>query len=244
MSRRYDLRDILRYVNFVEKYVQQTTTGGDTTTNANALIDATTVTVASPTNFAANDPIFLIGPNQQIELNAIASIATNTFTLAYPLSKAFASGGRVVEAQKIDLGPVDESGVTLTGSGQIQDILAATSRLPIASFFNNGQLGGSFNLRGFNIPNLQTVFGIPEKVQGTGATATPFRAMLSGQDMGTEGLLAFRARAIMGDALTQALVDFCGVTAAPNVNTQLGGTNPATLGVQFRCQTVVPTIWT
>lgn len=244
MSRRYDLRDILRYVNFVDKFVLQTGTIGDSTTNASAAISATSVTVTSATNFTANDPVFLVGANQQIELNAISSISVNTLTLAYPLSKAFATGTRVVEAQRIDLGPVDESGVTLTGSGQIQDILAATSRLPIASFFNGGQLGGSFNLRGFNIPNLQTVFGIPESVQGTGVAATPFRAMLSGADMGTEGLLAFRARAIMGDALTQAFVDFCGVTAAPNVNTQLGGTNPATLGVQFRAQTVIPTIWT
>jgi hypothetical protein len=242
-----DDRDIAKYINSVEKFWLASGTRGDTTVATEA-VDAADVVVkvAAITNFAASDPIFITNALGDFELNALDSgtPAGTELDLAFPAALPFAIGSRVVEAQSVDLGALDESGIALTGSAQIQDVLAATSRLPIASWINNGQLGGSFNLRNMNGLNLQTVFGVPESSQGAGTLVSPHRTAISGRMIGTEGLLCFRGRGVMADGLTNFMLDFCGVTPAPNVNSQFGGTNPAVLGVQFRCKTIILTKWT
>lgn len=71
--------------------------GGNTTLNGATVVGATTIVVASATNFAINDYV-RIGPagNSQ-EHRKITNIAGTTFTLDYALGLAHASGGAVVE---------------------------------------------------------------------------------------------------------------------------------------------------
>jgi hypothetical protein len=98
-------------------------------------------------------------------------------------------------------------------------------------------------LLGFNIENLQTVFGIPESVGGAGTLVNPTRGFISGQKMGTESLTCLRGVGIMADGLTNIMVDFNNVTVVPQVNSQLGGTNPAGLGLSWRCTSMGIRLW-
>ena len=243
MARQYSIAEILDQLTSVEKVFKAAGTPGDTLTTAILAEDAATATVGAITNFTANDLIALIGKGGY-ELNGIGSAPSGTsIPLLYPAAIAQPIGARVLEMQAVDLGHTDTGGVTMTGASNATPIEAATANIPIAYRVRGGSLGGSLNLRGFNTLNLQTVFGIPEKLRGSGTAAAPWVAAITRQNVATDSLLTFRARGLMNDGETNAIVDFCGARPAPNVNATLGGSDPTVLGVQFNCTEIIVRIW-
>lgn len=241
--RTYSISEILDQLTSVEKVFKAAGTIGDTLTTALLAEDATSATVNAITNFSDADLIAIIGKGG-FELNAVdGAPAGSALDLKYPAAIAQAIGARVLEMQSVDLGHVDTGGITMTGSANSTPIEASTAQVPIGYRVRGGSLGGSFNLHGFGTLNVQTVFGIPESLRGSGTEAAPHVAAITRQNVATDSLLCFRARALMNDGETNALVDFCGVRPAPNVNTALGGTGGTVLGVQFNCTEIIIRIW-
>lgn len=241
MPRSNDGNEVFKYLTDMYKFVIASGSHGDTTTSSPTIKTAEVIDLTATTNFSANDYVFIIG-SSAAEINALSGApATSDSGLALPTSQAFETGARVVEATRINLGHLDEAGVTLTGALPLNPVNAATSRVPITYIPGQGSLGGSFNLRGWNNLNLQTVFGIPEAEAGTGAADDPYTAVISTTNIGTESTLAFRAVGVLIDGRI-ATVDFMGVVPAVNANIQVGGQQPATLAVPFNCTAIISRI--
>lgn len=241
-DRTYDIKELVRLISQLQLFTIPSTTHGDTTIATSPVTQgAATVTVAAATNFIDQDYALLIGQGGEADLLQVSGAPVGTtITLAQKSAIAAAVGSRFVEMSAVDLGHLDESGITMTGSANIVDIPASTSKLPLASYLSTGTLGGSANLRGFNVANMQAVFGIAENVLGTGSTTDPFTAPISGLKMGSQSVAVLRGKGTMVDGVSTFWLDFVQATIAPSLNTQVGGTNPATLGLQFRCTAIVP----
>lgn len=234
--------EVLTRVTAVYKLIIQPTSPFDQTTSS-ALVKgtSTTVTVGATTNATAGDIVAVVGSGG----TELLKIGTPATTMPLSLKPAFAhnSGARLVEMQLIDLGHIDESAVSFTSSLDVTPVNAATSRIPLAYIYGQGKLGLSFNLRGFNNPNIATIMGQDEAEFGTGTSADPFSDGFSGTTIGTHGLQCYRVLCLLSDGRTVQL-DFNGSTVAPNTNTQVGGGSGAALGLSLECTNFVPRIWT
>lgn len=236
--------ELFQRLTSIEKFVLASPAPiGDTTTSALVAAAALNLPLTAFTNFANGDPLFIIGSGG-FELNAINGTPAAITPLAFPLALAQAAGARVAEARRIDLGHLDENGVTMNGSLTLTPVNAATSRVAIASIAGQGTLGGSFNLRGYNNLNLQTVFGATEGEAGTGTATDPHTAVIDQNTVGSQNsLLVFRARGLRNDG-SVVQTDFVQCTPSVNAQVQMGGTNPAVLGVAFNCTGIIQRIWT
>ena len=251
-SRRYDTRELLTQLDALEKTVVTPAAGsrGDVVVATTALVPGaanvvTNVASGDYSKFAVGTPLFIVGSGGVVELNAVKTQPTSgTIALQFPSVIDAPLGARVVTGVTAQLGEIGEGGVTITGSATQNDIKSSTSRLPLASTITDGKLGFLCELMGFNIENLQTVFGIPEGAQGAGTLASPFATAIIGRLLGSEGLCAYRARGLMKDGLTQYYLDFVNASVVPNVNSAFGGATAATLGLSGSCTTLVPRIWT
>ena len=241
MPRRNNGLEVFSRVVSIEKYALATTAVGDQLTTAAAAAGGSAVTVGAITGFAANDPVFLVGSGG-FELNAVGTPAVN-MPLLYKLAFAHAAGARLVEAQRLDLGHLDEGGVTFGGSVQLNPVNAATSRVPIAYVAGAGELTANFNLRGYNNLNLATIFGLDEAETGAGTAADPYQLGISGATIGAHGLQAYRVRGLLADGVTNVMLDFCGATVQVNANVQLGGGNGAALGMAIKYSNLIQRIW-
>ena len=243
MPRRNNGLEVFSRLVSIEKFtLVPSGTPGDTVTTAPIAAGAGTAALTAQTNFSLNDPVFIIGSGG-FELNAIKGPLAASMPLAYKTAFAHAVGARVVEARRIDLGHLDESGVTFGGSVQLNPVNASTSKVPIAYIAGAGDLTASFNLRGYNNLNLQTIFGIDEEEAGTGTADDPYQVGLSGESIGTHGLQAYRVRGVLTDGVTNVIVDFCGAQVQVNANVALGGQGGAALGVSIKYSNLIQRIW-
>lgn len=234
--------EVFTRLTSMTKYILQATTPFDQNSNASAAAGASVISVPATTNATNGDPLFIVGSGG-FELNAVNGAPATSMPLKYKLAFAQASGARVVEAAAIDLGHLDESGVTFGGSLELTPVNASTSTVPLAYIRGQGELTAQFNVRGFNNLNLQTVFGIDEGETGAGTSADPYQAGFSGSTIGTHGLQAYRLVGVLADART-AQLDFCGATVQVNASMQLGAGSGAALGVTIKYTNLVSRIWT
>lgn len=216
------------------------------TTSTGAIAKAASaLTLASAVGFADEDDI-LVASEAGAELLHVSALAGAAVTSATPAAIAHPSTSpiQIYKALSADLGHLDENGVQMTGAMQLQPVNASTSKVAIAYIAQAGTLGGNFSLRGYNNPNLATVFGMPEPSEAgqTGTEANPYALAITERGIGTASLLCFRGRGVLIDG-SIVEVDFVNCRPSVNANVQLGGNNPATLGVAFNCTAIVSKIW-
>jgi hypothetical protein len=176
-------------------YVVRDSTGtfGSTTVSPAALAKgATSINIASGTNFANGD-VIRIGSGDEMELCRVtAGGGTTTLTVANPLAFAHAIGEAVVEQTVYDLGDTDEGGVTLEATGEVIDLTAATKRLVFQSLTGYVSLSGMVQLHGLSMHNLAVALGIPfASVTGAGTAADYYQLVTDGNDFLSEQNMSF-----------------------------------------------------
>jgi hypothetical protein len=241
MPRSNNGNEVFKYLTSVKKYMVASGTHGSTTLSGPTVVGDATLDLTAITNFTSLDPVLIVS-SAGTEFNQLTgTLATTNSPIATPTPFVHPTAATVTEMVAIDLGHLDEAGVTLTGSLPINPVNASTSRVPIAYIPGQGSMGGSFNLRGYNNLNLATVFGMPEAETGAGTSGDPYTLSLLGTTIGTDTNIVFRASGVLIDGRT-ATVDFLGVTPAVNANIAIGGSTPSVLAVQFNCTGVISRI--
>jgi len=232
MPRLNNGQEIFRKLDKLEVFRAVATTPGDQTITSAVAVGASTVPVAAITNFTANDPVFLIGSGG-LELNRIGTPAT-TMPLLRKTGLAHLTGARLLEAIATDFGHIDESGVVMSPSAALTAIPSALSALPVQYISGVGEIGFNFNLLGFNLLNLCTIFGIPEAEQGAGTSGDPWQVFVSGAAMGTQGTQVIRATGTRHDGLNIE-VDFLDVRVEVQGSVTLNRNAPAVLPFAGKC---------
>lgn len=235
------LSSIIESLTSMTSYRPQATTPGDTTLTANAARDAATVPFAAVTNFAANDPIAIIGDGGT-ELNSYVSTATLVVTLGRKLVLAQTSGARVLEMEALALGDIAEDSVRFTGASSSTPIPAATSRTPIGYLSNPGELGFAFGLLSYDYRSLALAFGMNELETGAGSASDPYQFSIGRDDVAAHGLLCFRGRGVRTDGKIVE-VDFLDCTIDVSADVNISGKTVRPINVAGKCTGVISRIW-
>lgn len=233
--------EVLKGVSKVELFSIAPTTPGDTLLTTALTKGDDKAVIASATNFADGNPLFIIGDGG-FELNAVDGSPATDLPLKFKAAYDQSVGARVVEAVGRNIGHIDNSGVQYSGTMALTPIDAATSVTPIAYQRGAGALGATFNLRGFNNLNFQLAHGVDEGEDGAGTAADPHQVAIGGTALGTHGLLCARVTGYRFDGKT-VTQDYCNVTVEVAVRTNFGGSTPAVLPVTLRFDGVVQRIW-
>jgi hypothetical protein len=172
--------------------VLRTVSGGGSTTVATAPVaGAVTVALADGvTSFTNGDPL-LLGTAEQMEVNQIEAAPNNTEPLKYPIFRAHAIGEPVVEAVKIVLGDIDDSGVTAgVSGGDFNAVKSATKRLVQAYLIGHLEEVIEFKVENYNLENLASAMGVSDvpnattgPITGAGVVADPYRLVLDGTNI-------------------------------------------------------------
>ncbi len=218
---------------------RQVSGGGSTTAAAALTAGATVAHFAATTNFTASDPLFIIGATGT-ELNAIGAAVTPTTAvpLLYPAAMANPSGAQLIEAVATTLGHIDESGVVVDLQSPLAAIFSALQHTPIAYVRGMGELTAQFGLRGFNILNLQTAFGMTEAEGGAGTSADPYRGAIVGGAVGSQGIQCLRLTGTRQDGST-ILLDLNNAVLAPRGGVPLSRGTAVAIPVEARFQSAV-----
>jgi hypothetical protein len=233
--------EIIESLSSVAAYREVVGGHGDSLTTVLSVVGSNTDTVASGTNFASNDPAYIAG-DQGAELNEVSSIATNVITWKRKRLYADSIGAVVKEMTRVALGHIAEDSAEIAGAPTINAVPAATSKTPVAYISVGGELTFRFGLLGFNIENLQTAFGAPESVQGTGTPADPYRGAIGRAQMGGQGLLCIKFTGLRKDGWTVELDAVgCSITGSPTANTS--GKTARPIPVEGRCLTHVINVY-
>lgn len=173
---------------------RQVSGGGSTTVSTLATAGATAVGFTATTNFTAADPIILVG-STGTELNAIGGAVTPTTAvpIAFPLAMQHPVAAQILEAVETVLGHIEQAGLSFTGQAPLAPVFSALQHAPITYLRGFGEQQVSFSLQGFNPLNLQSMFGITEAEGGAGSLANPYRGVILGQNIGTQGIQCLRA---------------------------------------------------
>jgi hypothetical protein len=235
--------EVFKQLDSVIKYVIQTGTIGDTLTTSATTAGGTGANVTALTNFSAADPAFLTGSGGT-ELVTLGTPATTPMPMGQTLI-VHPIGTRLVEAQAINLGHMDEAGLDFGGQLTLNPVKAATSRTPIAYLADPGEFSFSFNLLGWNNLNVLTAFGITESAAevGSGVAATPYGVQVSGSNIGNQSaLMGLRFSGVNLNAQT-IQIDLMGAQVAVNVSAKVGASSPAVLTISGKYTNFLQRIW-
>jgi hypothetical protein len=212
------------------------------TTSAGALaygdqvIDLTAVT-----SMADGDHLFIDGDGG-LELNQISGTpATTDCPLKYKAELAQASGATVTVVSKKVLGYPTRDGLALGGSLSNTAIESAIAALPIGYVAGVADLTLNFAMYGWNVQNLQLMFGAPEKEQGTGTSSDPYQGGVFGSTVATAGTRVLRITGTRADLKTWT-IDFLDFVHEISGNTQMGK-DPASYPVAGKCTGIIKRIW-
>lgn len=235
--------ELYQYLNSATKYVEQAGTHGDTTTAAQTTAGGTAgVNVTATTNFTNGDPCLLSGSAGQELVSINGTVATTPLPLTQ-IALVHPAGTRLVEAQAISLGHLDETGLTFGGRVTAQLIRAATSRLPLTTLPEPGEFTFRFALLGWNNLNLQAAFGVPEAELGAGSAANPYLVAITGGNIGTQSALQVFRFAGVGKGAQNIQIDLCGAQVQVDVNAQVGTANPPVLTMSGNYTAIIQRIW-
>lgn len=219
----------------------QPTTPGDTTTTGAVAAGASTVAVTAITNFTSGDPVFLIGDGG-VELLKIGT-PNVTMPITQNAGIAQSAGARFVEAVERVLGHIDAAGVEIGGNYSLNPVNSAVWRTPIA-YQPSGpaDLSLAFSLFGMNTENFLRAFAATEQTLGTGTSADPYRALLDGTTIGTQGTQVIRVLGTRQDLKT-VQVDFLNPSPEVAVQGAMGGTTPFALRMSLKPTAILVRIW-
>lgn len=152
-------------------FLDKTSGHGNSTAAAATVAGATTLTVASATNFAIGDDI-RVGTGETMELVRISNLVTTTITTAKPLKYAHASGEPVVEQEAYNLGVPEADGVRIRFNGETTSIFSAVSRLAFGVLTGYVDLGASWRWPFLTTDAIAMALGLPRtNVIGDGTAA-------------------------------------------------------------------------
>lgn len=219
----------------------QPTTPGDTLTTVPVVAGDAVVAVTAITNFTDADYAFCIGSGG-VELLKIGTPATS-MPIVQKAAIAQATGARFVEAVERVLGHIESAGVEIGGAYSLSPVPSAVWRTPIA-YLPSGpaELSVAFSLYGVNTENFLRAFAATETVLGAGTSADPYRALLDGSTIGTQGTQCIRVLGTRNDLKT-VQVDFLNPTPEVAVQGAMGGTSPFTLRLQLKPTAFLVRIW-
>lgn len=233
--------EVLESLSGIDLYREVVGVHGDTLTTAPILQSDLTATVVAITNFAALDPVLIIGDAGH-ELNSVnGAPAGLVITLLRKLVFAQSTGARVVEMVKVPIGHIGEDSAEYNGSPAVNPVTAATSKFPVAYIAVGGELGFKFSLLGYNVENMQLAFGVVENVIGAGTPSDPYQGGV-GLSSPPHGLLNFRARGVRKDgSLTE--VDFLGCTITGSPTENISGKQGRPIPIEGRCLNHIKRVW-
>lgn len=193
---------------------RQVSAGGASSAAAAITAGATAVNFAATTLFTSGDPLFIVG-STGTELNAITATTPSTAVpLLYPAAMANPSGSQLLEAVATTLGHVSQQGLVVDPQSPLAAVFSALGHTPIGYLRGYGELTAQFALQGFNILNIQTLFGATEAEGGAGTSADPYRGAIVGASVGTQGIQCLRATGTRLDGST-VIVDLNGAIISP-----------------------------
>jgi hypothetical protein len=240
MPRLNNAQELFRRLDSLQVFRQAGST--QTTLGAAYTAGATALNVASMTGFTANDAVIVAGSDGAEVLAVTAVTPTSAVPLLQPAVLANPSGSLLYRATAVNLGELEESSIRMSGQAPLVPINSALKGFPIAYFYGYGDFSASFGLLGFNILNLQTIFGITESEIGTGASATPWAGALKGGNVGTQGIQCLRATGVRQDGST-VVVDFGDAKIEPQGEISLARNAATPLPCTLRCTTIVVRHW-
>lgn len=199
MPRQLDATALFRKLTAVELIRIATGTIGDTVTTAPVVGDGSeaTIAVSATTNFSANDQALIIGDGG-IEAFKVGTPAA-AMPVTYKPKLAQSTGARFVEATKVSLGKIGESGFSFTPSKPLTPILSAVDDGPIA--FLDGVLDLQFSvpLLEWSGLNFQLITGYADSETGAGSAADPYQAVIGAVNQTLQTSAILRASGIRRD---------------------------------------------
>lgn len=240
MPRLNNAQELFRRLDSLQVFRQAGST--QTTLAAAYTASQATLNLTSSTGFTANDAVIVAG-SDGAELLAITAVTpTSAVPLLQPAVLANPSGSLVYRATGVSLGELEEGGIRLGGQAPLVPINSALKGAPIAYFYGYGDFSASFGLLGFNVLNLQTMFGITESEVGSGVSATPWAGAFKGSNIGTQGIQVVRATGVRQDGQT-VVVDFCDAKIEPQGEIALVRNAATPLPCNLRFTTMVVRHW-
>ena len=175
-----------RIVDFLV-LVDQPTTPGTTTLTAAAAAGATSLTVASISNFSANEPI-RIGDGEECEPSTVSGTPSGfTINLSRALQKDHAIGQSVVEQVTTRYMVPEAAATRIAFQRESSEIFTADQRLLHALLRGYGSIRMNTRFTGLNMYNLCLMLGVPStELNGTGASnVDPLSLVTTGAQFGT-----------------------------------------------------------
>lgn len=215
--------------------------GASTVTTAPVAKGDTQLAVDSVVGFADKDPLLISGDGG-VELASVsgAPVAPDITTL-YKLLLAQGVGAAVYLGEKVPLGYPTDSGIQFSGSLQQQAIMSAIADLPIGYIPGVAEISLNFSLLGFNVENLQLMFGQEESVIGVGTAADPYQGAVQGSLVGRAGLRVFRVEGNRADGKF-FMVDFLNFIHEVSGNVQMAR-QAAAYPVNGKCTGIIKRVW-
>jgi hypothetical protein len=193
--------ELWRRLDYMYILRDQTTSPGDTTTDAAEPKGEVALSVADEANFAADDYI-RVDSEDAMEVHQVLSTGVGLITTKTGLHNAKPSGTVVKELEQVDLGHLTDDGVTFTAPGDHNAVNIGTRTLAWAYLIGHTELAAEFSLASWNLENIATAFGIPDTstyILGAGTTADPYRLVLDPEDYATELNVSFAFEGIRQD---------------------------------------------
>lgn len=199
MPRQLDATSLFRKLTAVELIRIQTGTIGDTVTTAAIVGDGSeaTVAVTAITNFTSGDPVLVIGDGG-VEALKIGTPNT-TMPVSYKPKLAQTAGARFVEATKVSLGKIGESGFSFTPAKPLTPILSAVDDGPIAFIDGTLDLQFSVPLLEYAGLNHQLITGYADSESGAGSNSDPYQVVIGAVNQTLQGSAVLRMTGIRHD---------------------------------------------
>jgi hypothetical protein len=185
----------------------------------------------------------VVGTHGDSTTSVLSVVGSNTDTVVAGANFSSNDPAYIAGDQGAELNEISSIATNvIAGAPTINAVPAATSKTPVAYISVGGELTFRFGLLGFNIENLQTAFGAPESVQGTGTPADPYRGAIGRAAMGGQGLLCIKFTGLRKDGWTVELDAVgCSITGSPTANAS--GKTARPIPVEGRCLTHVINIY-
>lgn len=136
--------------------------------------------------FEAGD-LIRVGSGEKLEVVEVASVATDTLTVFPALVHDHAIGEAVVEQEKIDMGHVEEGGLTIENTEDTFEVRSATSAVVLLTKTTGINMRITWPNILFSAENLALAMGVPEgQITGAGTASDPTAISWHSDVLGTE----------------------------------------------------------
>lgn len=229
MPRNGTINEVVRFPTKVYVFTLNTSTPVNTTLSGAEAAAQSVLTLTSATGAVDGLHYFVNGTGGVEVVTQVGAPATNDITITTPTLFAQGAGATVQEADRADIGYIDQGGWNVGVAKSVTEVQAANSAVTLVYIDSPISITGAFNALSFNVPNFLTSLGLVNDELGDGAAyATAYRTGI-GPTSASESLLAFRLEADMHDGY-KAQIDLLGARMSSSgqitINRQGAGTIP------------------